>query len=247
MRPVGRRSRSSIQPISISRSPVLGSKPVVSVSRTISRAMPLNGVFRRAMPVRPRGRVETRSVLRTVSTIRHLGPGGLDARAGVDDEIGAAAFFRVRASGARGWLRTARASCPDGQGPVRAGWAGALTTTTASMLRLRRFRTAGGCRAPPGAPPLRPRPVRPGGLRRPADGRWPPGAKAWSSWPRLRPAGPGRSPRRRRRPETPAQPPPRPRRRGIEAMHGLVGVETTGSPPLRTARPWSTCPCRSSR
>ena len=39
VRPVGNRSWISMQPTSISRSPVRGSKPVVSVSRTISRAM----------------------------------------------------------------------------------------------------------------------------------------------------------------------------------------------------------------
>src|SRR5690606_38143179 len=83
------KSSISRQAISTSRSPVAGSKPVVSVSRTISRAMRL---VCRASPwpstcllTRPQGSDD----------LAHLGSRRLQPLAGFDDEVGALALLGV--------------------------------------------------------------------------------------------------------------------------------------------------------
>ena len=115
LRPVGSRSSISMQAISITRWPDLGSSPVVSVSRTISRAMTLKmGCV---------GRLRLESTWRPSSGSCHFGsaasanpdrkaratPRAPDSCAAskalsrIDDEIGAWRAFRRPASGAPEW------------------------------------------------------------------------------------------------------------------------------------------------
>src|ERR1700744_1895182 len=91
------KSSISRQAISTSRWPWVGSKPVVSVSRTISRAMAFHA------PVR--GRISTGRAVAARSRLwiahggddfGHLPAGRLQAAGGVDHEVGAGAFLGVR-------------------------------------------------------------------------------------------------------------------------------------------------------
>src|SRR4051812_27700284 len=75
------RLSSSTQPTSTIRSPLFGSRPVVSVSRTISR---MDALF----PIRWRRD--------NLQDITHLRTGVIETLRGIHHEIGTAAFFCVR-------------------------------------------------------------------------------------------------------------------------------------------------------
>src|SRR4029078_4522141 len=88
------RLKISMQPTSISRSPFFGSRPVVSVSRTISRIMSLSPGYQSATP----------QTLVSVAADRlqfsddriDLGVAVFAGAGGVHNEIGARALFRLR-------------------------------------------------------------------------------------------------------------------------------------------------------
>src|ERR1700735_2954266 len=86
------RLRSSMQPISTRRWPWKGSRPVVSVSSTISRMEPLT------TPLRD-DRRESSAVAHVSDcqqNVAHLGAGVIETLRTVEHEVGAPAFFRVR-------------------------------------------------------------------------------------------------------------------------------------------------------
>src|ERR1700754_5210095 len=90
------KSSISRQAISTRRCPAVGSKPVVSVSRTISRAMTCNDLLR---PPSSTGRTVAGRPSLWIAHHRddfgHLSARRLQAAGGVDDEVRPGAFFGV--------------------------------------------------------------------------------------------------------------------------------------------------------
>ena len=133
-RPDGMRLTSSMQPISISRSPPFGLRPVVSVSRMISRMPPLLNDSRKAVKPPSGGHRPRRCAPATAAMIcvqRRLA--GRDVEAGVHNEIGARPLFRIRHLPRQQLARAFPPSSPAAAAAARAARrAGALTTTVTS-------------------------------------------------------------------------------------------------------------------
>ena len=114
----GSKSSISTQAISISRWPPCGSRPVVSVSRTISRAMALQcacfGAGFKAATRRQSG------IAQGGDDLAHLGAGGVQALAGVDHEVGPGALLGVGHLAGEDARRAWPRSCPGGPAPARA-------------------------------------------------------------------------------------------------------------------------------
>src|SRR5262249_47471788 len=101
--PVGMRLNSSMQPISTTRSPVRGSRPVVSVSSTISRMyflplahdlFPKTGTHFSGSCAGPRITFARHSS-NGAQNAMNLRPGGIEAARAIHYEMGAAALFLV--------------------------------------------------------------------------------------------------------------------------------------------------------
>ena len=161
-----------MQPISTSRWPCSGSRPVVSVSSTISR-----------MASAPRSGESASAACGIVATARknrlHLGARGIESVRRIHHEIGAPALFGVRHLLGQQWRRAFPASCPAA--PARAAAAPRPAPTPPRRrrpARRRRSRTAAEYRAPRPSRRALPRvgqeaAARP---RAPADARSPPAA-----------------------------------------------------------------------
>ena len=213
--------RSSTQPISISRSPFRQSRPVVSVSKTISRMIRLLVPFaaevqgRRA---RAPQEVQTRQAARRAPAGSRR-PARSAASSPRPESTRKCARRRFSASGI--WrARSAAnfASVMPGRARTRARWiSGSAVTTTIDVDALRRAGLEEKRHVDHDeAAPLRPSPApgTPPRSRAPADARSPRAARALADRRRrARQAARGRSRRRRSRRETPLRSarPPRPR------------------------------------
>src|SRR5690349_22192148 len=98
------RLNSSMQPISTTRSPVRGSRPVVSVSSTISRMcflrlahdlFPKTGAHFSGSCAGPRITPSARHSSNSAQNAMNLRPGGIEAARAIHYEMGAAALFLV--------------------------------------------------------------------------------------------------------------------------------------------------------